>query len=178
MVSIQTCLFRIGGLQQRQVREQVRSAETGYSRRSCGERGVCFGDWTRGGYRVSVWGWRREGDDKAEGDCAVGFVVLVWRKTMSDQSQELKDEDEDVDLGTGMSRVSIFFGTQTGTAERFAKELHGQKKNIIKASLFHFNWQVEHFHLNTKLMLLLMLDGNSLSGSIPDFSRCLNLKIM
>ncbi|KAL0836917.1 hypothetical protein Bca101_088807 [Brassica carinata] len=133
---------------------------------------------TVGGDRVSVWGWRREGDDKAEGDCAVGFVVLVWRKTMSDQSQELKDEDEDVDLGTGMSRVSIFFGTQTGTAERFAKELHGQKKNIIKASLFHFNWQVEHFHLNTKLMLLLMLDGNSLSGSIPDFSRCLNLKIM
>ncbi|KAG2291865.1 hypothetical protein Bca52824_038534 [Brassica carinata] len=61
-------------------------------------------------------GWAcRDGEGKGmikpEGDCGVGFVVLVWRKTMSDQSQELKDEDEDVDLGSEMSRVSVFFGT-------------------------------------------------------------------
>ncbi|KAF3504796.1 hypothetical protein F2Q69_00045374 [Brassica cretica] len=39
------------------------------------------------------------------------------------------------------------------------KELHGQMKNIIKASLFHFNWQV------VKLAGR-MLDGNSLTGCI------------
>lgn len=42
--------------QQRQVQEQVRAAETVYSRRSRGDRGVGFGDRTRGGYRVGVWG--------------------------------------------------------------------------------------------------------------------------
>ncbi|CAN6886469.1 unnamed protein product [Brassica oleracea var. botrytis] len=30
----------------------------------------------------------------------------------------------------------------TPSPEAISRELHGQRKNIIKASLFHFNWQV------------------------------------
>ncbi|XP_022884866.1 NADPH--cytochrome P450 reductase-like isoform X1 [Olea europaea var. sylvestris] len=63
----------------------------------------------------------------------VGFLVFIWKRS-NDRSKEasavvvlkpvpLKDEDEDLDVDPNKVKVTVFFGTQTGTAEGFAKAL-------------------------------------------------------
>ena len=64
----------------------------------------------------------------------IGLLVFVWKRS-SDRSSSSsvkpvevpkfsslnKDEDDEVEVDSGKTKVSVFFGTQTGTAEGFAK---------------------------------------------------------
>lgn len=61
----------------------------------------------------------------------IGVLVLLWRRS-SDRSREVKqlavpkpvtvvEEEDEFEVASGKTRVTIFYGTQTGTAEGFAK---------------------------------------------------------
>ncbi|KAK4434245.1 NADPH--cytochrome [Sesamum alatum] len=62
----------------------------------------------------------------------LGLLVFLWKRSSDDRSKELrpvlvpkkvKDEEEEEDVGPGKVKLTVFFGTQTGTAEGFAKAL-------------------------------------------------------
>ncbi|KAK9715513.1 hypothetical protein RND81_06G170000 [Saponaria officinalis] len=65
-------------------------------------------------------------------------VLLIWRRSNGVKSSKdvsdvpkpliLKQDDDDVEVDDGKKKVTIFFGTQTGTAEGFAKALAEEAK--------------------------------------------------
>lgn len=61
-----------------------------------------------------------------------GLLVFLWKRSSDNRSKEarqvvvpktvpLKDNEEEDDVGPDKVKVTVFFGTQTGTAEGFAK---------------------------------------------------------
>lgn len=61
----------------------------------------------------------------------IGLLFFIWKRS-SDRSKEVRpivvakpfnveDEDDELEVGSGKVRVTVFYGTQTGTAEGFAK---------------------------------------------------------
>ncbi|XVE98765.1 hypothetical protein REPUB_Repub03eG0137000 [Reevesia pubescens] len=61
-------------------------------------------------------------------------VVLVWRRSTSQKPKQINPpkplilKKPDLDVDDGNKKVTIFFGTQTGTAEGFAKALAEEAK--------------------------------------------------
>lgn len=61
----------------------------------------------------------------------IGLLFVIWKRS-SGRSREVKpvvvakpfkveDEEDEAEVGEGKVKVTVFYGTQTGTAEGFAK---------------------------------------------------------
>lgn len=56
----------------------------------------------------------------------IGILVLLW-KISSDRSKEavpkvlVKEQEDEVDVPSGKTKVTVFYGSESGKAEGFAK---------------------------------------------------------
>lgn len=70
------------------------------------------------------------------------FVVLMWRRSTSKKPKPLEVprptlvKEPELDVDDGKKKVAIFFGTQTGTAEGFAKALAEEAKARYEKAVF------------------------------------------
>jgi len=70
-------------------------------------------------------------------------LVLILRRRANDRSWDSKavsvpkplkvePEEDELEIASGKTKVTIFFGTQTGTAEGFAKVIFRLKNRLWK----------------------------------------------
>lgn len=74
------------------------------------------------------------------------YVVLMWKRSSGEKKSGGKDiqppmiavpkREMEVDVDDGKKKVTIFFGTQTGTAEGFAKALYEEAKARYEKVVF------------------------------------------
>ncbi|CAH1426716.1 unnamed protein product [Lactuca virosa] len=94
------------------------------------------------------------------------FVVLVWRRSSTKKPvQELEPmkivvpkREKEPEFDDGKKKVTIFFGTQTGTAEGFAKALLEEAKGSIREGFFKA--------VDLMIMLLMMKNMEMVSQQI------------
>jgi NADPH-ferrihemoprotein reductase len=69
-------------------------------------------------------------------------VVLIWRRSNGSRSRTLEPpkplivKEPELDVDDGKKKVTIFFGTQTGTAEGFSKALAEEAKARYEKATF------------------------------------------
>lgn len=69
-------------------------------------------------------------------------VVLIWRRSSSQKPKKIEPlkplvvKEPEVEVDDGKQKITIFFGTQTGTAEGFAKALADEAKARYDKAIF------------------------------------------